>query len=142
MDGSFGATSGGDLLSARTNLVAIVGQLAERQSRRATQRVAAAIDVQAGACATPVVASDSPGLCESVVHGKNGFLVPHGDLGKLGDAMLSLLTDDAVAGKCADEGVKWAATFNWQASADKTLALIEEILGDPGTRRRTGEETR
>jgi len=98
--------------------------------------------IEAGACATPVVASDSPGLCESVVHGKNGFLVPHGDLGKLEDAILTLLTDDAVAGECADEGVKWAATFNWQASADKTLALIEEILGDPGARRRTGEETR
>jgi len=98
--------------------------------------------IEAGACATPVVASDSPGLCESVVHGKNGFLVPHGDLGKLGDAILTLLTDDAVAGELADGGVRWAATFNWQASADKTLALIEEILGHPQARRRAGEETR
>jgi glycosyltransferase involved in cell wall biosynthesis len=99
--------------------------------------------IEAGACGTPVVASDSPGLCESVVPGKNGLLVPHGNLDDLGDAILTLLTDDATAGKLAEGGVEWAATFNWKASADKTLLLMEEILGgDPKARRRAGEETR
>jgi glycosyltransferase involved in cell wall biosynthesis len=85
--------------------------------------------IEAGACATPVVASNSPGLRESVVHGKNGFLVEHGDIDALTERLTSLLVDDALAGSMAEEGVRWAATFNWEASADKTLALIEEILG-------------
>ena len=28
----------------------------------------------------------------------------------------------------ADEGVRWAATFNWESSTEKTLGLIEEIV--------------
>ncbi len=85
--------------------------------------------IEAGACATPVVASDSPGLRESVVHGKNGFLVEHGDIRGLGDKITTLLTDDRIAAEMAEEGVRWAAGFNWQDSAEKTLALIESIVG-------------
>ncbi|HKP77471.1 MAG TPA: glycosyltransferase family 4 protein, partial [Longimicrobiaceae bacterium] len=35
-------------------------------------------NVEAAACGTPTVASDSPGLRESVVHGRTGLLYPHG----------------------------------------------------------------
>ena len=84
--------------------------------------------IEAGACATPVVASNSPGLRESVKDGENGFLVRHGDIERLGDRILTLLTDDNRAQEMADHGVRWAATFNWQASAQKTLNLIDEIL--------------
>ena len=37
-------------------------------------------NVEAEACATPVVASNSPGIRESVRDGETGFLVPHGDV--------------------------------------------------------------
>ncbi len=42
--------------------------------------------IEANACGVPVVASRSPGLCESVRDGETGFLVPHGDLKALADA--------------------------------------------------------
>ena len=87
--------------------------------------------IEAGACATPVVASDSPGLRESVVHEKTGFLVRHGDIHDLGEKIVTLLTDDALAQGMAEEGVRWASTFSWERSAEKTLALIEEMLGRP-----------
>ena len=83
--------------------------------------------VEAGACATPVVASDAPGLRESVLDGKTGFLVPHGDVDALADRLTRLLTDDALAESMATEGVRWAATFHWENAARETLALIEEI---------------
>ncbi len=85
--------------------------------------------IEAGACGTPVVASDSPGLCESVVDGKTGFLVPHGDIDALADRTTTLLTDNTGAQSMADEGIRWASTFNWEASTEKTLALIDEIVG-------------
>jgi len=84
--------------------------------------------IEAGASACPVVASDSPGLKESVVDGKTGFLVPHGDIPALAEKLTRVLEDDALAASMAEEGVRWAATFNWKASTDETLALIEEIL--------------
>jgi len=80
---------------------------------------------------TPVVASDSPGLRESVVHGKTGYLVRHGDIHDLGEKIVTLLSDDALAQAMAEEGVRWASTFSWERSAEKTLALIEEMLGRP-----------
>jgi glycosyltransferase involved in cell wall biosynthesis len=87
--------------------------------------------IEAGACATPVVASDSPGLRESVVHEKTGFLVRHGDIHDLGEKIVTLLTDDALAQSMAEEGIRWASTFSWERSAEKTLALIDEMLGRP-----------
>jgi len=87
--------------------------------------------IEAGACATPVVASDSPGLRESVVHGKTGYLVRHGDIHDLGEKIVTLLSDDALAQAMAEEGVRWASTFSWERSAEKTLALIEEMLSRP-----------
>lgn len=84
--------------------------------------------IEAGACATPVVASNSPGLCESVVDGKTGFLVRHGDIEDLAVKITTLLRDDALARSMAEEGVRWAATFNWESSAVNTLKLIDEIV--------------
>ena len=39
-------------------------------------------NLEAAACGTPVVASNSPGIRESVHDGETGYLVPHGDAGK------------------------------------------------------------
>ena len=38
-------------------------------------------NLEAAACGTPVVASNSPGIRESVRDGETGYLVPHGDVG-------------------------------------------------------------
>jgi glycosyltransferase involved in cell wall biosynthesis len=84
--------------------------------------------IEAGASATPVVASRSPGLRESVVDGRTGFLVEHGDIDALAERLIELLTDDARAESMAQEGVRWAAGFHWDRSAQATLDLIEEIV--------------
>ena len=59
-------------------------------------------NLEAAACATPVVASNSPGIRESVRDGETGFLVPHGDIAAMAAAMRRLaesreLVDDARA---------------------------------------------
>jgi len=89
--------------------------------------------IEAGACATPVIASDSPGLKESVIDGKTGFLVGHGDIPALAGKTARILTEDTLAADMALEGVKWAATFNWETSTRKTLDLMDEIV-DRSTR--------
>ncbi len=35
-------------------------------------------NIEAAACGTPSLASDAPGLRESVVNGRSGYLIPHG----------------------------------------------------------------
>ncbi len=50
--------------------------------------------LEAAACGAPAVASDSPGLRDSVRHDETGLLVPHGDADACASALLRLLTDD------------------------------------------------
>src|SRR6185437_14376492 len=47
-------------------------------------------NLEAAACGTPVVASNSPGIRESVRDRETGFLVPHGDAPAMGAAMRRL----------------------------------------------------
>jgi glycosyltransferase involved in cell wall biosynthesis len=50
-------------------------------------------NVEAAACGTPAVASDSPGLRESVRDGETGYLVPHGDVPAFTERLLALAQD-------------------------------------------------
>jgi glycosyltransferase involved in cell wall biosynthesis len=89
--------------------------------------------IEAGACAVPVLASNSPGLRESVVDGKTGFLVPHGDVKAIAQRMITLFTDDALADRMGAAGIEWAATFNWDDSTRKTLELLQEAAAERRT---------
>jgi glycosyltransferase involved in cell wall biosynthesis len=83
--------------------------------------------IEANATGLPCVASNSPGLRESVRDGETGFLVPHGDLGALHDRLLALLTDDPLWRRFSAAGMAWAARFNWDTMAEETLALIRRV---------------
>ena len=80
--------------------------------------------IEGNATGLPCVASDSPGLRESVRHGETGYLVPHGDFDALHDRLLELLTDDALWTRFSAAGLTWADRFNWDTMAGETLDLI------------------
>lgn len=86
--------------------------------------------VEAAACGTPSLASDSPGLRDSVRHGETGFLVPHGDVGALATRMLELAGDPALvarlgaAARCFAEGLSWE-----RAAAETAVHLQDTITG-------------
>jgi len=50
-------------------------------------------NIEAAACGTPTVASDVPGLRDSVREGDTGLLVPHGDVAALSRAVRRLVED-------------------------------------------------
>ena len=56
-------------------------------------------NVEAAACGTPVVASNSPGIRESVMDGVTGFLAPHGDVDALAAAIDDLETASTLKGR-------------------------------------------
>lgn len=80
--------------------------------------------IEANATGLPCVASNSPGLRESVRDGETGYLVPHGDLDALSDRLLALLSDDALWRRMSQAGLAWAARFHWDTMAEETLALL------------------
>jgi glycosyltransferase involved in cell wall biosynthesis len=88
-------------------------------------------NLEAAACATPVVASDSPGLRESVRDGETGILVPHGDWAAMGRAMARIAGDRALVDIFGQAGRRFAETFTWDRAATETLAYLEEVIARP-----------
>ncbi|MBU1699579.1 MAG: glycosyltransferase family 4 protein [Candidatus Eisenbacteria bacterium] len=87
--------------------------------------------IEANATGCVAVASNSPGLRESVRHEETGLLVPHGDVKALAAALIRLLTDNQLWLRMSREGVKWAGEFHWEKSTRETLNLIEHVIGSP-----------
>jgi len=83
-------------------------------------------NIEAQACGVPVVASNSPGLRESVRDGETGLLVPHGDVDTLSHTMKRLLTDDSLRSRLSAAALVWAKGFSWDKSADETIELIQK----------------
>jgi glycosyltransferase involved in cell wall biosynthesis len=86
--------------------------------------------LEAAACGTPVIASDSPGLREAVRHEESGLLVPHGDRDALLEAMDRLLADEPLRRRLEAGASRFAGSFSWDRTADETLNLIEESIAD------------
>ena len=82
-------------------------------------------NLEAAACATPVVASCSPGLRESVRDGETGFLVPHGDLAALESALRRIVSDPSLVTSLGEAGRRFASRFTWEAAAEQTEAHLE-----------------
>lgn len=80
--------------------------------------------VEANLCGTPVVASNAPGLRESVVDGKTGFLVAHGDVPALADRIDRLLSDAALYERMRAAALEWGKGFTWERATQETLDLI------------------
>lgn len=83
-------------------------------------------NLEAAACGTPVVASDSPGLRDSVRDGETGYLVPHGDVDALVGAFGRLAADPGLVAALGRAGRSFAESFTWDAAADHTEAHLRE----------------
>ena len=85
-------------------------------------------NLEAAACATPVVASNSPGIRESVRDGETGILVPHGDVAAMARAMGSLAASPEMVGRLGAAGRRFAGGFTWDGAADETESHLREII--------------
>ena len=82
---------------------------------------------EAAACATPVIASDSPGLRESVRNGETGFLVPHGDVPALARAMAMVANNHDLVVRLGTNARRFAEGFTWEAAARQTEEHLEIV---------------
>ena len=81
--------------------------------------------IEANCYGTPVVASDAPGLRESVRDGETGLLVPIGDVQANVLAIASLLEDEARWRSFASAAYEWSAHFDWDRCADEMASAID-----------------
>jgi glycosyltransferase involved in cell wall biosynthesis len=89
-------------------------------------------NVEAAACGTPAVASDSPGLRESVRNGETGFLVPHGDVAALSTVFGRLLNDPTLVDTLGERGRRFAEGLSWERAADHTEAHLQQVVRQGG----------
>jgi len=84
--------------------------------------------VEAAACGTPSLASDSPGLRDSVRHMETGYLVPHGDVEVLASRMLELAGDPQLVSRLGAGARALAESLTWERTADETEAQLRAII--------------
>lgn len=83
--------------------------------------------IEANACGIPVIAADSPGLRDSVVHGKTGLLYPWGQHTKLKENILTMIENKRLRSRMGVQALQWSKRFSWDLSAKKILDIIEEV---------------
>lgn len=89
-------------------------------------------NIEAAACGTPTVASDAPGLRESVVDGETGFLVPHGDPEAWAERLALICVDEVTRRRLAQGARAHAFRFSWERAADATERSLRRIAA-PGS---------
>lgn len=82
--------------------------------------------LEANACGTPVVATDVPGLRDSVRHGTSGLLVAPNPTA-LAASLVAVLGDDALRARLARGAVAWAERFRWEHVADAFADVVRAV---------------
>jgi len=84
--------------------------------------------VEAMAAGLPVIASDVGGVADIIEPGRNGFIVPAGDLSALGKAVASVLGDaDRRVAMGAQSRLMAKERFDLQTNARRTLEYLKQI---------------
>jgi glycosyltransferase involved in cell wall biosynthesis len=83
---------------------------------------------EAGACGTPVVATDVPGLTDSVQDGVTGLLVRRARPGPLAAAITKLLADVETRQRMSRRALAWSANFDWNETASAVLRAIRRAV--------------
>ena len=92
-------------------------------------------NIEAAACGTPTVASDVPGLRDSVRDGDTGFLVPHGDVAALSRAIRTLLEGRELRVRMGRAARRLAETLSWDRSSRGLAEACREAVASSSPRR-------
>lgn len=88
-------------------------------------------NLEAAACATPVVASNSPGIRESVRDGETGYLVPHGNTLAMAAALDRIAGSRELVEQLGAAARRFAETFTWERAAEETEAHLARVVAAP-----------
>lgn len=85
--------------------------------------------IEAGACARPIVTTDTPGCREVVMNDENGYLVPPNEAPALANAIELLVTNRALCERMGQAGrILVEREFALERVVTETFALYEELL--------------
>ena len=84
--------------------------------------------VEAAACGTPSLTSNSPGLRDSVRDGVTGYLVPHGDARAMARRMVELAERPALVDTLGKQARAFAESLTWESAARATESHLAEVI--------------
>jgi glycosyltransferase involved in cell wall biosynthesis len=84
-------------------------------------------NLEAAACGTPVIATNSPGIRESVIDGETGFLVPQEDTHAMAAAMRGIVVSRDLVDVLGNAARRFSETFTWERAARDTIAHLQEV---------------
>jgi D-inositol-3-phosphate glycosyltransferase len=87
------------------------------------------VALEAMACGTPVVASETGGLAFLVQDAETGFTVPVDDPQALADRLTLLVEEPELRRRMGAQAAKFAEEYVWEKIAKRISALYEEVLG-------------
>ncbi len=88
--------------------------------------------IEANAAGTPVIASDVPGLRDSVRNPHTGLLVTWDNQEKWIDAISKVIKDEDFRKSLENEAQLWSKNFSWDISTEKFTNIIEGELKEVG----------
>jgi D-inositol-3-phosphate glycosyltransferase len=87
------------------------------------------VALEAMACGTPVVASETGGLLFLVRDGETGLHVPTADPAALAEKLELLLEDQELLTRLGNQAAKYARGFGWPGVADRVIQVYEQLVG-------------
>lgn len=84
--------------------------------------------IEAASQGTPTVAYDTSGLRDSILDKRTGLLVKEKNPDRLADKVLLFMRDMVLYNRLSKEAELWSRQFDWKDAAEKSLALIEDIV--------------
>lgn len=84
--------------------------------------------VEANACGTPIVASNVPGLRDSVVDGNTGMLVTFGDSQELAEKIVEVIQSKKLRYQMSKKAIAFSARYNWGTSASEFMKVIDREI--------------
>lgn len=88
--------------------------------------------MEAAQLKVPTIASDVPGLRDSVRHGRTGILFPAGDALKCAEAMACVYLDSDLRRSMGWAAKQYAASFSWDDAAAKTMEILVKAAEGKG----------
>jgi len=82
--------------------------------------------LEAMACGTPVITSNTTSLPEVV--GDGGIMIDPQDSGLMADKIFEVLKNDSLKNELVKKGLKQSKRFNWEESAEETLKICKTMM--------------
>jgi glycosyltransferase involved in cell wall biosynthesis len=82
-------------------------------------------NIEAAACGTPTIASNVPGLRDSVIDGETGFLVPHENIDLLTARLEEVINNQELRSRLSQRAMAFAQQFAWDKTADRMESFLK-----------------